>query len=294
MKKILTKYFFWGIELEILGYLPKTDCKYNPFRKAEVRSSTDLCHNHVTVEISPMFCSDHITGDIIYDNEMGIQIRQDNTKIKRVYYNPFSGKHYAYFIENVSPRTVFLSKEEFQLHTISETGLLNLIAIEEILHTFGKYILHSSMIKLPHEDAAILFTAPSGTGKSTQAELWRKYRGATVLNGDRAAIWKENDVWYASSGPWAGTSGIMCHKTLPLKAIIILEQSQENVVTNPRMITKIARLMEQLTINPWNKSMKMDVQNMILNLCDEIPVWHLACTPDENSVKALETVIYEH
>ena len=59
--------------------------------------------------------------------------------------------------------------------------------------------LHASVINW--KDKGILFSAPSGTGKSTQADLWKKYEGAKVINGDRALIRKRKrrvyGLWFS-------------------------------------------------------------------------------------------------
>ena len=52
-------------------------------------------------------------------------------------------------------------------------------------------ILHSAY--MCYEDTAVLFSAPSETGKSTQAGLWEKYRGTWTVNGDRSLLIREED-----------------------------------------------------------------------------------------------------
>ena len=63
-------------------------------------------------------------------------------------------------------------------------------------------ILHSAY--MCYEDTAVLFSAPSETGKSTQADLWEKYRGTWTVNGDRSLLIREKDGWYANgcAGLW--------------------------------------------------------------------------------------------
>ena len=63
-------------------------------------------------------------------------------------------------------------------------NLCDLLGLETLLLKYDGLLLHSSFIRWRGE--GILFSAPSGTGKSTQADLWVKYEDAEILNGDRA------------------------------------------------------------------------------------------------------------
>ena len=63
-------------------------------------------------------------------------------------------------------------------------------------------VIHSSAIEL--DGNGILFSAPSGTGKSTQANLWREHKGAVVLNGDRPALRTLDGSVYVYGTLWSG------------------------------------------------------------------------------------------
>ena len=79
-----------------------------------------------------------------------------------------------------------------------------------------------------HKGDVISVIGPSGTGKSTQAELWRSLRSAGIINGDRAAIRVLDGVPYACGIPFCGTSDICRNKKLPVKAIVCLDKGTEN------------------------------------------------------------------
>ncbi|MDO4492003.1 MAG: hypothetical protein Q4B85_13140 [Lachnospiraceae bacterium] len=169
---------------------------------------------------------------------------------------------------------------------LTELDLINGIGFEQLLAEKGRFILHSSFIRTKY--GAVLFTAPSGTGKSTQAELWRKYRGAEILNGDRTGIWKENGRFLAGGVIWCGTSGIMENEILPVAAIVVLKQGPVNRISPLRMISKVGRMMEQTTINAWNREMYLKAQEFWMDLCSQVPVLELTCRPDEGAVQVLE------
>ena len=104
--------------------------------------------------------------------------------------------------------------------------IMELIGIEHTLCKHKTFMLHSSYIN--YNGDAILFSGPSGIGKSTQADLWQDFESAEIINGDRTAISKNLGSWHAYGLPFAGSSKIYKNKTLPIKAVVILKQGKEN------------------------------------------------------------------
>ena len=105
--------------------------------------------------------------------------------------------------------------------------LWSTVYLPQLLLPYRTLVFHAAYIGW--QGRGILFTAPSGTGKSTQAELWRALRGSEVLNGDKAGVsLRESPM--AHSMPFSGTSGICRNVSLPLRAIVVLSQAPENTV----------------------------------------------------------------
>ena len=86
------------------------------------------------------------------------------------------------------------------------------VALPQLLLPFRALVFHASYVGC--DGGAMLFTAPSGTGKSTQAELWRVHRGARVLNGDKAAVRSTVEGIVPGTLSWpmmcARSSGMWC------------------------------------------------------------------------------------
>ena len=109
-----------------------------------------------------------------------------------------------------------LSGQEAEVHLAAEAVddlrfdpvFTSLFALERQMIRRDSMILHCAYIK--YCGAAILFSAPSETGKSTQAGLWEKYRGSETVNGDRALLRKIDGRWTACGWPVCGSSEI-CH-----------------------------------------------------------------------------------
>ena len=84
-------------------------------------------------------------------------------------------------------KTVYLNRKyESALLNTGNYKIFNALALEKVLIAHESIILHASYVN--YNGKAILFTAPSGTGKSTQAALWEEYKGAEIVNGDRVII----------------------------------------------------------------------------------------------------------
>lgn len=170
--------------------------------------------------------------------------------------------------------------------SIGARAILNCIGIEHLMTESGRFIQHASYIKYKNE--AILFTAPSGTGKSTQAQLWCDYRGAELINGDRAAIVPENGTFFAHGVPYSGSSGVCKNESYPIKAIVYLSQATENTVTRLNGLAAFRKIWEGCTADVWNKVDMEACIKTVSTVTANIPIFHLACLPDETAVKALE------
>ena len=167
----------------------------------------------------------------------------------------------------------------------TEKYLWTSLCLNQIMLYFNTLFFHASYIEVNGE--GILFTAPSQTGKSTQAALWEKYRGAKVVNGDKAAV-RIEDIVTVNSIPFSGTSGICENITVPLKAIVFLSQAPENRVRKMGASEAITALCpnvfaDKLVGEEWSQTL-----NLLLNLVSTVPIYHLACTPDERAVETLE------
>lgn len=167
--------------------------------------------------------------------------------------------------------------------------LLMYLCLEKILLRHGALTLHSSHIR--YRGQGIVFSAPSGTGKSTQAELWEKYAGARVMNGDRSVLRKKDNQWFVYGCPMCGTSDIHISGREPLSNVIMLNQGKEN---NPERISpaRAFRLMySQVTISNWNVK-NVDTSIELLNdLVQNVPVWHYSCTKEEDAVWILKEAL---
>lgn len=170
------------------------------------------------------------------------------------------------------------------VHTV-----LTALGAEHLVVRAGGVILHASYIV--HDGRAILFTAPSETGKSTQAELWRTLRGARIVNGDRVAIRMENGAAVACGIPFAGSSQYCENVTAPLAAIVCLGQAPETRISPLRGYQAFRRIWEGCSVNTWDQTDVEMAAGLLQRVLDQVPVFRLDCTPDESAVIALENLL---
>lgn len=147
-------------------------------------------------------------------------------------------------------------------------------------------ILHASYID--YDGRAILFAAPSQTGKSTQANLWEEYAGAEIINGDRVLLRKKDGIWNAYGYPCCGSSKICINRTLPIAAIVILKQGSENRVIPMEASDKIRSLVAGIEVYRWDLEEVEQSLDVAQEIISEVPVVQLVCRPDADAVRVLK------
>lgn len=168
-------------------------------------------------------------------------------------------------------------------------NLLDAANLEHMLTALGAVSLHSSFIT--HCGQAILFSAPSGTGKSTQAALWEQYAHAEQINGDRSVIRCVDGVWTAFGFPFAGSSGIYKNKSAPIRAIVVLRQAKDNTIERLGASEAFRLLYSETAIQRWNTQGHAAAVDLLIRLSAAVPVYRLCCTPDARAVALLQQTL---
>lgn len=169
--------------------------------------------------------------------------------------------------------------------TASDRVILESAGLFDLLADFGMLILHSAYIVTP-QGQGLLFSGPSGAGKSTQAELWRQYAGAQVINGDRSLVRPGDGTVHGIL--YSGTSGICRNVSAPLRAIVLPVQGAENRVYPLRPKEAFMALVNQCAYYPWAADSAARMTGLAAALIGAVPVYGLTCRKDEGAVRALE------
>ena len=94
---------------------------------------------------------------------------------------------------------------------------------------FGGMMLHSSCVE--KDGFAYLFSARSGTGKSTHTHLWlENLENTRIINDDKPTLLRENGTWYACGTPFSGKTAENLDVKIPVRAIVFLFRGKENKV----------------------------------------------------------------
>lgn len=145
-------------------------------------------------------------------------------------------------------------------------------------------MLHSSAVVV--DDYAYLFSADSGTGKSTHTNLWLKHFGdkAFIINDDKPAIRKIEDTWYVYGTPWSGKTDINVNTRVKLGAIVFLERSKDNWIEEMSIKEAIPKFLNQ-TVRKLKAEEKMDMvlKNMEMLLLEN-PIYKMGCNINDGAV----------
>lgn len=141
---------------------------------------------------------------------------------------------------------------------------------------FDGFMLHSSAVVV--DDKAYLFSAPSGTGKSTHTEQWLKLFGdkAQILNDDKPAICIQNGSIYAYGTPWSGKSDLNLNLCVPLQGICVLGRSEENYIKPLEQGKAIYSIINQ-TLRPKSPEAYDKLLSLLDQVMNHVPVWQMGC-----------------
>ena len=139
-------------------------------------------------------------------------------------------------------------------------------------------LLHSSCVVL--DNKAYLFSAPSGTGKSTHTQLWLSaFKNAKILNDDKPAIIIRNNIAYACGTPFSGKNDLSLNEIYPIQGIAFLERSKDNWIKKMDDKKSIYSIFNQ-TIRPGYENEMDDMIKVVEKIVDLVPIYQFGCNMD--------------
>jgi len=143
------------------------------------------------------------------------------------------------------------------------------------LLSFGGFMLHSSCVC--RNEKAYLFSARSGTGKSTHTHLWlREFEDAYIINDDKPALLLRDGKFSAYGTPFSGKNDESRNSSAPVRAIVFIERAPENSIEKIGVPRALPKLLSQ-TVRPKTAENSEKLLGLLDSLLKSVPVFLLKC-----------------
>lgn len=156
--------------------------------------------------------------------------------------------------------------------------------ISEIMPSFDRFLMHGSAVAVDGE--GYLFTAPSGTGKSTHVRFWREMLGdrAVMVNDDKPFIGVGSGGATVYGSPWQGKHRLGGNIAVPLKAVCVLGRAEENSIEEISAAEAMPTLVRQI-YRPDSPAMLAKTLGLIDRLTRTVKFYRLGCNLDPGSAR---------
>ena len=156
--------------------------------------------------------------------------------------------------------------------------------IAEALVDYNVVLFHGSCVAVDGE--AFIFSAKSGTGKSTHTRLWREFYGerCVMINDDKPIEVRDDGivVW---GTPWNGKHRLSTNTSAPLSAICILERAAENSIVKQSALMAFPEILSQ-TYRFADAPKMRKTLSLLQNIVNKTEIYRLGCNMD---ISAAET-----
>lgn len=153
--------------------------------------------------------------------------------------------------------------------------------IAEKLPEYDALVFHGSAVAVGNR--AYLFTAKSGTGKTTHTNLWLKnIEGSFVVNGDKPILRVMDGKPVVCGTPWMGKEGLGQNGIVPLAAICFLDRGQENRIENVAFQAAFPRLLGQ-SYRPETGAGVVKTVKLLEKIGQSVPLYELFCNMEDEA-----------
>lgn len=148
--------------------------------------------------------------------------------------------------------------------------------IAEKLFEYDTLLFHGSVVAV--DGNGYLFTAQSGTGKSTHTRLWREIFGerAVMVNDDKPFLRVKSDGVQVYGSPWNGKHRLGNNTDVPLKAICILERGEQNEITRISANDAVSMLFQQSN-RPRQSALLPKYMELLEDITNKVAFYRLKC-----------------
>ncbi len=150
------------------------------------------------------------------------------------------------------------------------------------LEKYDAFFFHCSSISV--DGQGVMFTAKSGTGKSTHRNLWLKNFGdrVTVINDDKPIIRKVKGKYYIYGTPWQGKENCGANIKVPAKALCFLSRSKENYIGPIDTISVISKALNQ-TVRPKAPKLMSNLLDLFDGFLKQVDTYDLGVNMNDDA-----------
>lgn len=173
----------------------------------------------------------------------------------------------------------------------------------EYAYTFSRFIrelvkrdafcFHASALSVDGE--GILFSADSGMGKSTHARLWKRFmEGHEVvhLNDDKPVIrFLDGKAWVCGT-PWSGKHSLHANRKALVRALVFLEQAQENQIVRVPQEHAFPLVFRQVLGGKADQEQVAELMGLLDRFIRGVPVYRLQCNISREAVELVYQTLY--
>lgn len=154
----------------------------------------------------------------------------------------------------------------------------------------GNMMIHAAAAV--YKNNGIIFCGMHAAGKSTQANLWKKHLGADIINYDQPCIIAQYDDILIHGSPWSGKEEVFRNEYAPLKAIVFVEQSNEDIAIRVSAGEAFSLIYLNNYLYPLDSTIEDKYYKVIEKIASKVPVYRLKCTMNESAVEVLYKEIF--
>lgn len=256
----------------------------------------NICNFYLTIygiQLDCFWTPFYIQGQQFRNYTISIRFLQDQPELYQLEQTPLQDSDTLCFRYHSE---VMLTDSEWRhvriMPSVNREDALTFILQVFHTHAVQRHMIqvHSSMIE--YQGCGVLFLGPSGIGKTTQAELWNKYRGALIINGDMNFVQETETEFIGWGTPWHGSSPYCVNTSVPIRALIVLKQAAENSIRQLEGFEKVHTVSNNIIYPTWlENGMELCLETLD-HLLTKIPVYELSCRPDEEAVQLTEATIF--
>lgn len=165
----------------------------------------------------------------------------------------------------------------------------------EIMHILlpfhNRLVLHSSALIL--ENNGVAFSAPSGTGKSTHAESWKRlFPECVAINDDTPIVFNNGGDLRIYGSPWSGKTEINANISAPLKAVVCLEQARENRIERISPVASVPFLLHEVKYTPLKEREERKI-SVLTDVISNAKIYKFGCRPDDEAAVMCKEKIWK-